>query len=59
MKTEEKEVERCPRCNWRILDKVTPSTGVIELKCPNCHNVVQVDLSQMGQKNRRDNRAAK
>lgn len=59
MKKAEKEIERCPNCNWRILDKVTPSTGIIELKCPNCHNVVQVDLSQRRQKNRRENRAAK
>lgn len=25
--------------------KVTMTTGVIELKCPNCHRVVEVDLS--------------
>ena len=28
-----------------IFDKVTMTTGVIELKCPNCHRVVEVDLS--------------
>ena len=32
-------------CGWRIFDKVTMTTGVIELKCPNCHRVVEVDLS--------------
>lgn len=42
---EVKVVKRCPICDWRILDKVTPTTGVIELKCPNCRKVVEVDLS--------------
>lgn len=40
-----KVIVRCPKCNWRIFDKVTPTTGVIELKCPNCRKVVSVDLS--------------
>lgn len=31
--------------NEDIFDKVTMTTGVIELKCPNCHRVVEVDLS--------------
>ena len=33
------------RDDMRIFDKVTMTTGVIELKCPNCHRVVEVDLS--------------
>jgi len=48
MKTNEYEIKvikRCPKCDWRILDKVTPTTGIIELKCPNCHKIVKVDLS--------------
>ena len=40
-----KLIVRCPVCNWRIFDKVTPTTGVIELKCPKCNKVVLVDLS--------------
>lgn len=39
-----KIVVRCPKCDWRVFDKVTPTTGVIELKCPNCRKVVEVDL---------------
>ena len=35
----------CPTCDWRILDKVTPTTGVIEMKCPRCGKIVTVDLS--------------
>ena len=42
---EQKIIVRCKNCGWRINDKVTMTTGVIELKCPNCHRVVEVDLS--------------
>lgn len=38
-------VKRCPNCDFRIFDKVTPTTGVIELKCPRCRKVIQIDLS--------------
>lgn len=37
---EQKIIVRCKNCGWRIFDKVTMTTGVIELKCPNCHRVV-------------------
>ena len=37
--------KKCPNCGWRVLDKVTPTTGVIELKCPKCAKLVMVDLS--------------
>lgn len=36
---------RCPKCNWRIMDKLSPTTGKVEIKCPRCHNVVEVDLA--------------
>lgn len=36
---------RCPKCSWRVMDKVSPTTGKIEIKCPRCHRVVEVDLS--------------
>ncbi len=45
MSTEIKVSKRCPKCNWRILDKVTPTTGVIKLKCPRCKNEIEIDLS--------------
>ena len=38
-------IVRCPNCDWRILDKVTPTWGEITVKCPNCRRVVQLDLS--------------
>ena len=25
---------RCPECNWRVMDKVSPTTGKVEIKCP-------------------------
>ena len=40
-----KVVKRCPKCDWRIFDKVTPTSGIIELKCPNCRKIVEIDLS--------------
>lgn len=38
-------VKKCPACDRRILDKVTPTTGTIELKCPHCHKIVEVNLA--------------
>ena len=40
---EQKIIVRCKNCGWRIFDKVTMTTGVIELKCPNCHRVVDAN----------------
>ena len=37
---------RCPKCNWRVMDKISPTTGKIEIKCPRCHRVVEVDLAK-------------
>lgn len=36
---------KCPKCDWRILDKITPTSGRISIKCPNCRRVVSIDLS--------------
>ena len=46
---EQKIIVRCKNCGWRIFDKVTMTTGVIELKCPNCHRVVEsgINISMM------------
>lgn len=37
--------KRCPNCGWRVLDKITPTTGIIELKCSRCGKSVKIDLS--------------
>ncbi len=44
-KTEIRVSKRCPNCDWRVLDKVTPTTGVIEMKCPRCGKMIEIDLS--------------
>lgn len=36
---------RCPQCSWRVMNKVSPTTGKIEIKCPRCHKIVEVDLA--------------
>lgn len=38
-------IKRCPNCNWRVLDKIGATSGVVEIKCPNCHRRVRIDLS--------------
>lgn len=35
----------CPVCSWRIFDKVTPTSGVIEIKCPRCASIVKINLA--------------
>ena len=45
MSNEIKVSKRCPKCDWRILDKVTPTTGIIQMKCPRCKTEVKIDLS--------------
>ena len=37
--------KKCPNCGWRVLDKITPTVGIIELKCPKCGRPVTIDLS--------------
>ncbi len=36
---------KCPECEWRILDKTSPTSGTVSMKCPRCKSVVTVDLS--------------
>ena len=42
---EQKVIVRCKRCEWRIFDKVPMTTGNIEIKCPKCGYVNEIDLS--------------
>ena len=42
---EQKVIVRCKRCEWRIFDKVTMTTGNIEIKCPKCGYEKEIDLS--------------
>ena len=34
----------CPLCSWRLMDKLTPLEGTVQIKCPNCRKVVEVNL---------------
>ena len=34
----------CPACNWRLMDKLTPLDGIVQMKCPHCHFIVEVNL---------------
>ena len=36
---------RCPVCSWRVMDKISPATGKIMIKCPRCHRIAEVDLA--------------
>ncbi len=38
-------MKKCPVCDRRIFDKITPTSGTIEMKCPHCHKVVKIDLA--------------
>ena len=40
-----KVIVRCKRCEWRVFDKITMTTGNIEIKCPKCGYINEIDLS--------------
>lgn len=40
-----KVIVKCKHCGWRVFDKVTPTTGIIAVKCPKCGQVSEIDLS--------------
>ena len=40
-----KVVNALPEMQLAHFDKVTPTSGIIELKCPNCRKIVEIDLS--------------
>lgn len=44
-KNEIRVSKRCPNCGWRVLDKLTPASGIIEVKCKHCGRTVRIDLS--------------
>lgn len=35
----------CPKCGWRILNKMSPTSGEIQVKCPRCRKEVRLNLS--------------
>lgn len=35
----------CPICGNRLFDKVSPTSGVIEMKCLQCKQIVKINLA--------------
>lgn len=35
----------CPKCGARMFDKITVTTGYIEMKCPKCSRIIKVNLA--------------
>ena len=42
--------KRCPVCNQRLFDKISLTTGFVEIKCPQCKHVVRIDLAMRMQR---------
>ena len=34
----------CPECKRRVFDKVTKTNGMIQIKCPHCQKIVEINL---------------
>ena len=45
VKKEIQVMKKCPICERRIFDKITPTSGMIEMKCPHCHKLIRVNLA--------------
>ena len=43
--TEIRVAKKCPVCGKRVLDKISPTDGKVEVKCRYCNHVVVIDLS--------------
>lgn len=37
--------KRCPHCGQRLFDKISLTTGFVEIKCPACRHTIRVNLS--------------
>ena len=44
--------KRCPYCDRRLFDKISLTTGYVEIKCPKCGRVIRVDLAHRLQRPR-------
>ena len=55
----EKEIrvaKTCPHCGERLFDKISISTGFVEIKCPRCRHVVCINLAMRLSRLRYDRR---
>lgn len=37
--------KKCPKCGRRLFDKLSPTSGYIEIKCTKCGTTVKVNLA--------------
>lgn len=37
--------KRCPHCGQRLFDKISLTTGFVEIKCPECGRTYRINLS--------------
>ena len=37
--------KRCPKCGKRLFDKISLTTGFVEIKCPECGRTYRINLS--------------
>ncbi len=44
-KAEMRIAVKCKQCNMTIFYKTTPSTGIIECKCPRCKKITAINLA--------------
>ena len=35
---------RCPKCGWRLCDRLGRTEGELSFKCTHCHRIVKVDI---------------
>ena len=43
--TQIRVAKKCPVCGKRVLDKISPAAGMVEVKCRYCNHIVVIDLS--------------
>ena len=37
-------IKKCPRCGKRLCDVLAGASGYVEMKCPNCRQIVKIRL---------------
>ena len=40
-----KVIVKCSKCGYKILDKVSATSGKIAIKCTRCKSIIEIDLS--------------
>ncbi len=45
MKEEIRVAKCCPNCGRRLFDKISLTTGYVEIKCPECSHIIRINLA--------------